>query len=422
MKMTILGKLNSFQNQETISLLINIIGFGCLMAKIILTKTSPTYDEPAHLKTVELLNHYGLSLQFLKGTDVSAPGPLYAIVHYLLQGITHLQVPGIRLVNISFLFLIIVILVYTFREMKYKKLWFLSFGIMSVPIIWPISGMALTEIPAMLFACLSILLLLVALESKNSFSSLLLSLLAGGFFGLSILGRQTFLVMLLALPLLAIQSPNNTNQNSRWKYILIFLTTAIIMPAIQFYIWGGLLPSGQAGISTGFSITHGLLSLSYAGIVMLILAPNWFSLEWKFNVQIFLTILLLNLIFGLVDIKPAMSLAQRFLSDGFQTIYSRGASSFILAIGIIFGISTIKNMWKNRNDNVFLFLCFSMLLLVLSSIKITHLFSSRYTATSVPFMLLVSAKYSQDTENYWKIPRVAFGNILGFLTLASYLN
>lgn len=159
MKMTILGKLNSFQNQETISLLINIIGFGCLMAKIILTKTSPTYDEPAHLKTVELLNHYGLSLQFLKGTDVSAPGPLYAIVHYLLQGITHLQVPGIRLVNISFLFLIIVILVYTFREMKYKKLWFLSFGIMSVPIIWPISGMALTEIPAMLFACLSIALI-----------------------------------------------------------------------------------------------------------------------------------------------------------------------------------------------------------------------------------------------------------------------
>ena len=155
---------------------------------------------------------------------------------------------------------------------------------------------------------------------------------------------------------------------------------------------------------------------------MLILSPKWFSLEWKFNIQIFLTTLLLNLIFGLVDIKPAMSLAQRFLSDGFQTIYSRGASSFILAIGIIFCISTIKNMWNNRNDHVFLFLCFSMLLLVLSSIKITHLFSSRYTATSVPFMLLVSAKYNQDQENYWKVPRVAFGNILGFLTLASYLN
>ncbi|MDB9375961.1 glycosyltransferase family 39 protein [Nodularia sphaerocarpa] len=420
--MLISEKLKPLKNQEIINLLINSIGFLLLIAKVILTKTPPTYDEPYHLKTVESLNNYGFSLQFLRGTDVSAPGPLYAIVHYLFQGITNLQVPGIRLVNIIFLFGIIVILILTFRQMKYQKLWFLSFGIMSVPIIWPISGMALTEIPSMFFACLSIFLLLVALDSQSNFRSLLISSIAGVSFGFSILGRQTFLVMLLALPLLTVQSSNKTNAKNIWKYILVFFTTAIIMPAIQFYLWGGLLPGGQSGISRGFSITHGLLSLAYAGVVMIIIAPNWFSLGWKFNLKIFLITLPFNLIFGFFDIKPAMTIAQRLFSDSFQLIYSRGASSFLLAIGIIFGISTINNMWKNRNDHIFLFLCFSVLLLDLSAIKITHLFSSRYTATSVPFMLLVSSKYSQDQEDYWKLARTLFGNTLGFLTLSSYLN
>jgi hypothetical protein len=421
--MIIKEKLNLVKDKKNINLLVNILGF-LLLIIIVLTKTSLTYDEPLHLQTVEALNHYGFSLQFLRGTDVSAPGPLYAVTHYLFQGITHLQAPGIRLVNVIFLLFIIIILRYTFREMKYEQPLLLSFGIMSIPIIWPISGMALTEIPAMLFACLSIFLLLLALKCNNDYNSLFYSLISGLFFGFSILGRQTFLIMLLALPLLTVRPHSNNHVVSTkkiWQCISIFLVASILMPCIQFYIWGGLVPHSQAAISTGFSITHGLLSLSYAGIVMFILTPKWFDLGWKLNISILSITFLLNIAFSLVDIKPALSLAQKvFLDDVSLTLYSRGTSSFMLSIGIIFCISTIKNMWGNRNDNIFLFLSFSVLLLALSSAKITHLFSSRYTATAVPFIILASAKYSQNKKNYWEILRTFIGNVLGFLTLSSY--
>ncbi len=89
-----------------------------------------------------------------------------------------------------------------------------------------------------------------------------------------------------------------------------------------------------------------------------------------------------------------------------------------MALGIIWAASSINNMRKNRNDRIFLFLCCSVLLICATPAKITHLFSSRYTATAIPLIILVVNKYSQET--YSKAIRMAMGNILGFSTLSSY--
>ncbi len=408
--------MNKVPKGKLACLVVNIFGLLCLFLKTILNQNLPLYDEPYHLSTVGLLNQYGFSLAFFGGTDESALGPVYAIIHYLLQPITNLEVPAVRLVNIALLFCIIIIIFFTFKELRSPTPWLSSVSIISIPMIWVISGMALTEIPAMFLASCGVYLLLIAINRsrKKSKTSLLLALFGGFLFSLSILGRQTFLVVLLALPLLLV-----SGWKKQWNYLLAFLMAGLILPLVQFYIWGGLIPSGITGdVTQGFSIKHGILSYAYAGAIMLILAPRWFSLDWKFNTIVFCCALVFNLISGLVEFTPAFSIAQQFIPSFLLPLYPRFASGILVALGVIFSISSLKNLWHYRQDRVFLFLCIAMLFVCATPGKIIHVFSSRYTATAIPFMVLVADRYTQN--NYAKALRMTFSSILGFLSLNSY--
>jgi hypothetical protein len=407
---------------EKISIAVNIVGLLSITLMVLFTQKTITYDEPFHLKTVELLIKEGFSIDFLRGTDVSAPGPLYAITHYVFLPLTSLTTPGIRLVNIILLLFIIVILKFSLDTVGYSKSLSFSVSIMSAPIIWPISGMALTEIPAMFFAYLGLMILFFALYSSNckNTSKLFWSLLAGIFFGFSILGRQTFLVILPAIPLLLLRKPYFSFARNNLKYVVAFITISLIGPSIQFFIWGGLVPSSQARIAEGISITHGILYLSYSAVVMFIFCPTFFSLGKKVNMIIFVVSMTTNLATGLINITPGMSVAEKLLPEGLTLLYSRGLSSIILSFGIVLFASIINNILNNKNDSFFIFICVSILFMSLSSIKVTHLFSSRYVACAVPLILLGSVKYSQDIEDRWKVIRYSMGNLLGFLSLASY--
>ena len=145
---------------------VNIIGLFCLLVRTIFAQNPPLYDEPFHLAAVEFLNHHGFSLSFLR-PEKTATGPLYPILHYLLQPITHLEVPGIRLVNVCLLFLMVIVLFWTLRQLKYQNPLVLSLSIMAAPIIWSVAGMALSEISAMFFCSIAILLLLLSIDANQ---------------------------------------------------------------------------------------------------------------------------------------------------------------------------------------------------------------------------------------------------------------
>lgn len=99
--MNMLKITKDFNPAQLASVLVNFIGFVVLLTCVLLSPHALVYDEVYHLPLVDLLNQYGLSYRFLRGTGQSAPGPLYPIIHYIFQPLTNLQAPAVRLVNYS---------------------------------------------------------------------------------------------------------------------------------------------------------------------------------------------------------------------------------------------------------------------------------------------------------------------------------
>ena len=135
-------------------LIVNILGLLLLVVAVCFSPSSYVYDERFHILGVELLKNQGLSLEFLQGTGRSAPGPLYFMIHYLFEPLTNLNGPQIRLVNLLFFVLTIAALFLICKSFSFSNPLISSLSIMATPLVWPIAGMALTEIPSMFFALL----------------------------------------------------------------------------------------------------------------------------------------------------------------------------------------------------------------------------------------------------------------------------
>jgi len=186
--------MKRFSGPAILLLLLGIVAYIILVLITVFHQQPPLYDEPLFIPNVYLFEQYGLTKEFLLKINEQAPGPLYQFIHYPLRGITHLQTPGIRLVNTALLGLMILLLtaiITQLSKVEKKQAFLLALNMMAIPMVWNVSGMALTEIPPMFFATLSIFLLLHALRKQdNAFAvSLLLALLAGCATGLSILGQ-----------------------------------------------------------------------------------------------------------------------------------------------------------------------------------------------------------------------------------------
>jgi hypothetical protein len=421
------------KNNQYLSLIVAIIGLGLLFLNTLLENKPPIFDEIFYVDEVNLINKLGISLEFLRDSQV-AVGPLTAIIHYFLQSITHLQVPYIRFVNFLLLIGIFLILISSLKILGYIKPSLHVLQMISVPILWPASGMALSEIPAMFFSSIGLYLFLLAFcqEFDSKWTSLnqkypiklIASSLGGLLFSLSILGRQTFLVGLLAFPILLIKDIDKR------KYIYSFLFAALILPIIVFIIWGGIVPplhlakSGYISKET-FSIVNGFLSFSYAAIVMVIIAPKTFILSRNLLLIIIFcsTILsITNIFYNFITITPAKSLASKIFPDALSLIiYTKFSSGFLAVFGLIFLIVIFKMILENKHDLIYVFLCIYFLLLCSTPFKIVHLFSSRYTATTLPIMILITARYS-STNDIWKPIRSIVGIIAGFLILRSFFD
>jgi 4-amino-4-deoxy-L-arabinose transferase-like glycosyltransferase len=407
----------SFNPAQQASVLVNVLGFVVLLTCVLLSPHSLIYDEVYHLPLVGLLNQYGLSYRFLRGTGQSAPGPLYSIIHYIFQPLTDLEAPAIRLVNILLLLLLILVLSLTLQKIfKIPRALVSSLAIMGLPMIWVITGMALTEISAMLLATLSVFLIFLALEKieDNQQISLGIAALSGLCLGMAILGRQTFIVLMFILPILTISSSKKS-----WQPLLLCWLTSGILPAIVFSVWGGIVPPGQSSLSSGYSLRNGFLSFAYTGLLLFILAPKWFSLSRAIIISVLVSGFLGNAIFTILSIRPAYHVFKKIIPDPtLLNFFFYLASSCLLAFGILFLIASLNNCRDHNKDSKFLFLNVAVIIVAATAFKITHYYSTRYTATAIPFLILLAQYYTKD--NYFKVARLLLGNIVGCLMLVSY--
>lgn len=389
-------------------------------------KQPPLYDEPLFIPNVYLFEQYGLSKEFLLKINEQAPGPLYQFIHYPLKGITHLQTPGIRLVNTGLLggmILLLTAIITRLNKVDKKQAFLLALNMMAIPMVWNVSGMALTEIPAMFFATLSILFLLQALHNQNSSLplSLLLALLAGVATGLSILGRSPFLIMVPAAGALL---TGNFQDRRRWALLAVYAGTALAMCLPVFIIWKGLMPPQQAFTAAGgLSPQHGMLAFAYGALVTFILAPEWFIFNKRillFMLAAYALLLLANLTVVRFKYAPLYFSLAKVLPIAFMRLYPFIIVPVLAVIAAYFSVCSLVRAWQRRTDPFFLFLFLCAMLMLATNLKVMHLFSSRYAAQAAPFLVLLLLRYDKITYN--KCLRAVAGMVIGFLSLETYFH
>ena len=125
------------------------------------------YDEHNHIGLTQLVATNRWRDALLSPENRSAAGPLYPAIHLMLSPITHLQSPSIRWVNFC-CFLGVVLLLARCKPVEPVAPRLLSgFTLLAVPFLWPAVGMALTELPALLFFTCFVLLFLRLIDSPQ---------------------------------------------------------------------------------------------------------------------------------------------------------------------------------------------------------------------------------------------------------------
>ena len=180
-----------------------------LVALAILIAVSPQiliYDERYYMESsYTLAAHFDLLGPLRTPLDLAA-GPLYPYVHVLLAPLTKLQVPAVRYVNWAALMAVLGCSWRTLALLGYRDAAARAAMLLAVPMIGPTSGMALTELPAMAMASLSVLAVAEAVAAPAPRRAWLWWTLSGVAAGFAILGRQTYLPALLGFALLGFAS------------------------------------------------------------------------------------------------------------------------------------------------------------------------------------------------------------------------
>ncbi len=398
-----------------LTIVVCTLGFLILFGLAALSRARLIYDEPLYLKPIALLKQHGLSLAFLRLYPEPA-GLLHNVLHWALEPWTGLKPPLIRLVNPVLLAFTTFLTYRTLRLLGSAQPLSTSLTLIGVPFIWVLTGLVLTELPALFLSTLSVYLLLWARNSSSErTAAALIAAFGGGMaLGSAFLSRAPVLVMLGALPFLV-----GTDWRRSIRLIAAFVSGTLLIAAPVLAVWGGLTPPHSAvPVSTSsFSLYNMMLSFAYAATAMLILAPGWFALRARWIVLIGGVVVLLNGLTAMVEIHVARSVVAR-LPAIFSVVVPRLAGSAMLGLAALFFVCSLKHLYERRRDTNWLFLCAVMLLMVIAPGKITHQFSSRYTALASGTMVLVGDSYAQSTAG--RAIRTVVGMLIGLTSLLSY--
>jgi hypothetical protein len=387
-----------------------------ILYTILFNNHSFYYDEPYYLHNVDILNEYGLGSYFIKNMYGPA-GPLHAVIFWLLQSITHNAVLQVRLVNIVFLAIIIF-----FARKTYKAVYDTKesnsrvfLGMMSIPMVYVCSGMALTEIPALMMLSFSLYLLFTATSSALNYKWFL----SGLFLALSICGRQPYLVLLF--PYL-IWFWTKVSKQNRVLGTIIFGASILLIPVLLMIQWKGIAPSigGDIANKEFINFQFLLLGLGYSFLVTILLDYRFFfklyMKHYKYYLGAFFICFCVCYYFQIKQ-PLMMTIAGKLLSGKLYELYGVLIASILMIVGVYFFLSLIKQLMNSLNNPKKVFMLVSLLLMVLSCTKISHQFSSRYIFQAAIFFLLSVEQSKFDNK---QVVLSILGAFIGLATLFSY--
>ena len=405
--------------------LILLCGLLALVAMVLIFNKPPLYDEPYYLQNVLLLNKYGLSKAYLMH-HIGSAGPLYPVLHYLLEPVTQLQMPYVRLVNISLLTGIIYFISLTLKLLHFSSNYALC--VLAIPMTYPISGLALTEIPAIFFFSAGIYSIIKVTSNHALYPIAIIQLLAGGFFlSLAILGRQPYLLTLAALPILFF---NKGTYIRSGILLLLTLISSLTLPCYIFYLWKGLVAPIDSIVyenlvRQGISLRPDffLLCLAYFAIIFIIIAPRLFIIPNKKETLLLLLICVLlavvNYQFNVIKFLPIASIIIKIIPAQYLPVAEVLCGAALVLLALFFLTALLRQLHKNAYPKELVFYSVAALLIAISCIKITWGFSSRYAAQAIPMLIPIGAYFFKKSNN--NVYRIAAGVILGLISYATYI-
>lgn len=392
-----------------------------VMGTIVVTSPKPFfYDEPTYLNHVGYLHQYGWSKKFLFEYPGYA-GPLHSTLHYFLEPLTKFQPIVTRLVNVVLLLGTICLVrcfLKFYTDEKHKSL--VALSLLSIPILWPISGMALTEMPSIFCLTLSLGLMTVSFQTDQRSIQIVIGLLGGVFLSLAVIGRQTMLPLLVIPLLFGVLFPK------RIVPILSFFIGFAPLALIVFGAWGGInspiIQAEVARLDRDFALSpvHALLSYGYAFFIAFLFCPSYFMIpRIPLVVSIILGIVSKNL-FQFKSHLPMQGLLNDILPKSVVSILGHCFSYGFSCLAVWFIIAVAWNTLKSKEWRELLPWALGLGLILGTPIAITHTFSSRYVAISVPVMVFLLANFW--TPRYYPALRLTIGGLLGAVMLFSWLH
>jgi hypothetical protein len=385
----------------------------------------PVYDEQWFLDTLDLLNRQGLSLDFLREFP-GAAGPTFTILFAAVDRVFGLGFPRLRFTNVALLAATAVLVWRTLAASAERSVAaappspaLLAASLTTLPTVGVSAGMALTELPALFFIMISVFLLTLArAPSTKSGPSWLVAIGCGGTIAVAVLGRQNYLVMLPALTL-AFGWPPAFRRHDLPRIAVIGVVIALIVSPV-FIVWGGLIPPKSAWSSDGIDPSNAVKAAGYAGIIILLFAPEIFRVLWQRKPLLAAAALAsipLSLATGGAPV-PMAALVRPLFGEQQIAAIAIGFSFLLSLSAICFLGCFVFYLWQERTNWLTRFAGSTALLGILSNAKITHQFSSRYVLVFLPFIVLAVAPAARTN---WHQPlRLALGACISLGALASY--
>jgi hypothetical protein len=391
------------------------LGYVMLVIFVLSRTNGLVYDESELLVQAHALAKNTTFFDWIRNNDTNAQGPVYPLLHYALSGgAGAAPPPWLRIPNMVLVVVVIALIVPQLRLLGCRYPLAAAASIMSIPMTWVVTGIALTEIPAMVGITLAAYAAAQlgygdAAMTKNR--EYVLAVLAALGIALAMCGRQTHLLTLPGLVLLAARNRRRTK--------LMLLATAIgLLPAFGlFYLWGGLVPPRVPFYQQRQAIRplEGILGIGYAGAVSLLLAPRLMLRRWRWAALAAGLLALANAFIG-YRFVPLQSAHHLLDSRAISAVLEAGGGSLIMALAGAFAAALAAELIERRTER-FLF-AYAWGLATLCAVCARTGFSSRYVAMILPFVVPTLAGYMDFGP--WSVARLLFGMTLGGGALYSY--
>ncbi|QYM80469.1 hypothetical protein K0B96_07645 [Horticoccus luteus] len=397
-------------------LALGIAGFFALVLFVGSQRRPAFFDEPAHLRQATEFAPAPTLHDWLTNNDSSAAGPLSPLL-FVTMGVRTIERPPLfRIPNLILLAAITATLAAYLRRQPVPRPLAGALAMLALPPIWVCSGLALTEIPAMMGVAAALYAAdrVGAIEDEKNAETALpvgwLAMLAAGIVVASC-GRQTYLAILPALAVIAV----------RRRADLIPVGAAfgvgIIPIAAVMVAWGGLAPPLLRSWSEGLAPTHAVVALCYSGGIAFWLAPRLFQSHWRGATVSALVAIGLNMA-GLGVHLTLFTSAQRFLGHPqLSAIAEAILAAVLIGAGAAWVFAVLSEILR-RPSRMFIAGALGVLLLCASCMAIKHQFSSRYIGMAAPFFISMLAPWMGFGR--WGCMRLAVGMLARFAVLASY--